>query len=162
VKKEITSQYRASLNMLLETIKKCPESLWENDKYENPYWRIVYHTLFYTSLYISKSNSEFIPWQKHRTNYQFLGSTTHNNKPVVVGDAYSKDEMTEYLNLIFDNCKHSVNDVPLTKQSGFEWLPINKLELHLYNIRHIQHHIGQLIERLHQKGIGGIKWEVKF
>ena len=31
-------------------------------------------------------------------------------------------------------------------------------ELHLYSIRHIQHHIGQLIERLHQAGIQGFPW----
>lgn len=37
--------------------------------------------------------------------------------------------------------------------------PMNRLQLHLYNIRHLQHHVGQLTERLHQAGIKGIKWE---
>jgi hypothetical protein len=39
--------------------------------------------------------------------------------------------------------------------SGFFWLPFSKLELQLYNIRHVQHHTGQLIDRLRTvAGIG--------
>ncbi len=32
--------------------------------------------------------------------------------------------------------------------SGFSWLPISRGELHLYNIRHIQHHTGQMSAHL--------------
>ncbi len=38
----------------------------------------------------------------------------------------------------------------LDADSGFYWLPFNKFELQLYNIRHIQHHTGQLTDRLRQ------------
>jgi len=38
--------------MLTDTIKRCPDELWENNEYENTYWRIVYHTLYYASLYL--------------------------------------------------------------------------------------------------------------
>ncbi|RZK80772.1 MAG: hypothetical protein EOO92_06930 [Pedobacter sp.] len=44
------------------------------------------------------------------------------------------------------------------EDSGFDWLKMNKLELHFYNIRHLQHHIGQLVERLNQSDIGGSIW----
>jgi hypothetical protein len=161
MKVEITSQYIASLNMLMDTIKKCPESLWNNKEYENSYWHIVYHTLFYTSLYLSESLVKFSPWEKHKANYDCLGSFTYDNKAVIIENAYSKNEMTEYLETIFNNLENSVNDTLLDEKSGFDWLPMNRMELHLYNIRHIQHHTGQLIERLHQKGIKGIVWEAK-
>jgi len=36
----------------------------------------------------------------------------------------------------------------LQAESGFHWLPFNKLELQLYNLRHTQQHIGELYERL--------------
>jgi hypothetical protein len=38
--------------------------------------------------------------------------------------------------------------VRLDAASGFDWLPFNRFELHLYNMRHLQHHTGQLTERL--------------
>jgi hypothetical protein len=42
--------------------------------------------------------------------------------------------------------------------SGFFWLPFSKLELQLYNIRHIQHHTGQLIERLREQKDISVEW----
>ena len=41
-----------------------------------------------------------------------------------------------------------VDALDLESKSGFDWLPINKLELQFYNIRHIQQHTGELCERL--------------
>jgi hypothetical protein len=32
----------------------------------------------------------------------------------------------------------------LERESGFRWLPFSRSELHVYNIRHVQHHTGQL------------------
>jgi len=96
---------------------------------------------------------------KHKANYNRLGSVTYDNKPIIIEGIYSKNEMLEYAESIYNNCESSVNNTLMEEKSGFDWLPINKTELHLYNIRHIQHHTGQLIERLHQFGIKGIEWE---
>ena len=159
MKKEIVSQYKASLKMLGDTIVKCPDSLWENNEFGDAFWRIVYHTLFYTSLYLSNSNSDFIPWVNHKINYNNLGKTTRDNTPIIIDNSYSKDELMKYFESIFNNCEKFVYDTDLNDKSGVEWLPMNKIELHLYNIRHIQHHVGQLVERLHQSGIKGINWE---
>jgi hypothetical protein len=41
--------------------------------------------------------------------------------------------------------------VPVTdleSESGFDWYPVNKLELQFINIRHIQQHTGELFETL--------------
>lgn len=158
MKKEIISQYKASLKMLKDVIEKCPDNLWDSSEYENSYWRIAYHALFYTSLYLSKSINTFTPWKNHKENYECLGSFTFEKKPVVIKGEYSKKEIIEYWESIFADCEEFVNNTSLEDESGFFWLPMTKGELHLYNIRHIQHHTGQLIERLHQKGIKGINW----
>jgi hypothetical protein len=42
--------------------------------------------------------------------------------------------------------------------AGFPWLPFNKLELQFYNIRHIQHHTGQLADRLRNAINIGTPW----
>ena len=43
-------------------------------------------------------------------------------------------------------------------ESGFSWLPFGKLALQFYNIRHLQHHTGQLAERLRTREDIGITW----
>jgi hypothetical protein len=49
-------------------------------------------------------------------------------------------------------CQQQVDEkmrqLELDAESGFSWLPFSKLELQLYNIRHIQQHTGELMERL--------------
>ena len=45
--------------------------------------------------------------------------------------------------------------------SGFHWLPFDKLELQFYNIRHIQHHVGELYERLAAAGGAEVGWAAR-
>ena len=52
----------------------------------------------------------------------------------------------------------SYTSVDLEAGSGFDWVPFDKLELQFYNIRHLQHHTGQLCERLRTKQDIGIGW----
>ncbi len=157
MKNEIISQYKASLKMLLDVIYKCSDYLWENDEYENAYWRIVYHTLYYAHLYLGPDS--FKPWTKHKLNYHHLGSVNYDNTPIIIEETYSKNDIREYLDYINERCESLVINTTMEMPTGLEWLPMNRGELHLYNIRHIQHHTGQLIERLHQAGIKGIHWE---
>jgi hypothetical protein len=141
----------------MDTIEKCPENLWENNTYASAYWRIVYHSLFYTALYLSESAESFIPWSGHIINYNCLGSLSNDNEPIIIDNSYSKGAMTDYAQSIYHSLDNVVTDLT-NNSSGFGWLPMSRLELHLYNIRHLQHHVGQLIERLHQNGIKGINW----
>ena len=46
----------------------------------------------------------------------------------------------------------------LQTETGFYWLPFNKLEMQLYNIRHIQQHTVEFNERLGVKGEIEIGW----
>jgi hypothetical protein len=158
MKAELISQYRSSLKMLMDTIEKCPDSLWDDVAYENIYWRIVYHALFYTSLYLSGSEDKFVPFLKHYTNINFLGAVTFDNKPIVANEIFTKAEMLEYAGSISNNLDIMITDEGNEDKCGFFWLPLNKLELSLYTLRHLQHHVGQLVERLHQNGISGISW----
>lgn len=66
LKPVIRSQYQASLEMLKQAILKCPESLWDDQEYQNRFWQISYHALFFTHLYLQPSLEAFTPWAKHR------------------------------------------------------------------------------------------------
>ena len=149
IKEIIKSQYQASLEMLREAVIQCPDGLWANQVYKNQFWQVIYHALYYTHLYLQPSEKAFVPWAKNRTG-------THRLEKE--GEPYTKGEILEY----FDVCREQVEkQVPLLEldaPSGFEWLPFNKLELQLYNIRHIQHHAGELSERLGATGDIEVQW----
>ena len=64
----------------------------------------------------------------------------------------------DYLRLCRAEVEKQVPLLRLEDSSGFSWLPFNKFELQLYNIRHLQHHTGQLIERLRSGAGIGMGW----
>jgi hypothetical protein len=158
MKSEIVSQYRASLKMLMDAIRRCPEDLWVNEEYMNAYWRIAYHALHYTDLYLAQNPGKFNPWRKYIKNYHMLGKKAYDGTPIETTEIYSKKDLLDYGVMISENCENAVSALPMEEKSGFEWLPMNRLELHFYNIRHLQHHTGQLVERLHLEGITEIPW----
>jgi len=43
-------------------------------------------------------------------------------------------------------------------ESGFSWYRMSKLEHQFVNLRHIQHHTGQLADRLRQEADRGVEW----
>jgi hypothetical protein len=43
-------------------------------------------------------------------------------------------------------------------ESGFSWYRMSKLEHQFVNIRHIQHHAAQLIDRVRSAADVGIRW----
>ena len=61
---------------------------------------------------------------------------------------FTKEEVLEYLSFVEKQVADHVAITNLEAESGFHWLPFNKLELQFYNIRHIQQHTGELYERL--------------
>jgi hypothetical protein len=140
IKAIIKSQYHAALEMLQQAIVKCPDSTWADPAYKNKFWHIAYHALFYTHLYLQPSEKEFVPWARHREQYEFMESE--------IGQPYSKEELLEYLALCRQEVEDKAASLNLEAESGFDWLPMGKLELQFYNIRHLQQHTGELAERL--------------
>lgn len=159
IKKVIISQYESSLLMLMNAITKCDNNLWESKEYTNEFWHICYHLLFYTDLYLSADEYTFTPWIKHKQEYQFLGNVPYQpyHKPVIE-EVYSQIEIQEYLGNIFEKLEEKITEMNLENNSGFFWLPFSKLELQLYNIRHIQHHTAQLVDRLREQKKVAIDW----
>ena len=148
-KEIIKSQYQASLEMLREAVIQCPDSLWNNPEDKNQFWQVVYHTLFYAHLYLQPSEQDFVPWAKNRKRYHRLEEE---------GEPYRKEEILEYFEVCRVQVEEQVPSLELEAPSGFEWLPFNKLELQFYNIRHIQHHTGELCERLGVVGDIEVQW----
>jgi hypothetical protein len=159
VEKAIRSQYRASLEMLKQAIVKCPESLWDDQEHKNKFWHVSYHALFYTHLYLQPSEKNFVPWIRHRDEYQFMGPFPWPpHEEPEIREPYSKKEILEYFEICQEQVDEQVVSLNLDAESGFYWLPFSKMELQFYNIRHLQHHTGELCERLGNRGDIEVDW----
>ena len=151
----IARQYGTALKMLRQAIELCPDELWADATYRNPYWHIAYHALFYAHLYSQLNEAEFRPWSKHKEGIRMLGDLPAAELAPL---AYSKAEILEYHELCCAEVAARVAETNLEAESGFYWLPFNKFELQIYNIRHIQHHAAQLILRLRLDTDVNVPW----
>lgn len=150
VKIILKSQYSAAFAMLRQVVECCPTNLWLSDAYTNQYWHIAYHAVFYTHLYAQVDEKAFQPWEKQRDNYQFMGSLPWEpyDKPDV-GEPYSREDILEYLDFCESHIAGWVDKLDLNaSECGFWWYKMSKLEHQFNNLRHIQHHAGQLADRL--------------
>lgn len=144
----INSQFHAALDMLEQTIQRCPDAVWYDRAPRNQAWQIVYHTLFYVHLYLQPTLEDFVPWVMHRDEANQMPTTSI---------PYSKDELLDYLAVCrgeVDRCTANLN---LEAASGFHWLPFGKLELQFYSLRHLMMHLGEVADRLGSQGID-VEW----
>lgn len=149
MQKVIQSQYLAALAMLEKAIAECPDALWDNPANKNKFWQLAFHALFYTHLYVQPAESNFVPWAKHRENYESMED---------IREPYSKADLLEYVAFCKEEIGKGTAVLNFTStNSGFYWLPFGKLELQFYNIRHLQHHTGELCDRLGAVGID-VEW----
>jgi hypothetical protein len=155
-------QYHASLAMLRQTIEQCPDGIWISD-HLNSFWQIAYHALFYTHLYLQPNEAAFQPWEHHQAKVQSPDGLTFPPDPKsdlpVAPEPYSKTEVLAYWNFVDQMVDSAVDLLDLTcPESGFWWYKCSKLEHQFISIRHIQHHMAQLADRLRTASNISTKW----
>jgi hypothetical protein len=122
-------QCRSNLAMLRRAIELCPEELWLTGS-PNRFWHIAYHALFYTHFYLVPSDTEFVAWQHHRAEYNFLGAVPlkPGYKPQI-DHPYTRPELLEYQEFCVGEVEKKMAVLDPGASSGFYWLPMPKLEL---------------------------------
>jgi hypothetical protein len=154
----ILRQHEAPLKMLENAIQLCPDDLWLRGS-PNRFWHIVFHTLFYTHFYLSTTEKDFVPWTKHRAEYNFLGAVPWRPEGAPIQHIpYKQSELLEFQAFVIEAVHQQVPLLDWNAPSGFSWLPFTKLELQLYTVRHTQHHTGQLADRLRTQAGIGLPW----
>ncbi len=155
VKSGLKSQYHASLEMLRRCINECSEELWTSNKMVNPYWRVVYHTLFFFRLYLFQHLDDHKPWEFHKP-----GSHNMSLDPDATEvTPYTRKEMIELVEHCKDLIDIKVDATNLSAEDcGFHWYKVPKLEHMMVNLRHLQHHVAQLQDRLRNEENKGINW----
>jgi hypothetical protein len=146
----IRSQFHASLDMLQNAIEVCPEDMWDRADDLNRTWQVAYHTLFYTHFYLQPNEAAFQPWARQEDHYRAMGKQAKwLGLEDASGEPLDKAGVLEYLTFCREQVDLQTPSIdPNAKESGFDWLPMGKLELQFYNIRHIMQHTGELFERL--------------
>ena len=155
----VSSQIRAALKMLRSAIEACPEPLWNREVDANPFWVLAYHTLYFAHLYLSPTEDAFEPFTRKADGHPSYGNADLGDwTKLTPGDVFSKPDVLAYCDHVNGHVSELVASTPFDQPSGFYWLKFSKAEAHLYNLRHIQHHAGQLIDRLRQEADIGSKW----
>ncbi|WP_353126761.1 DinB family protein [Parapedobacter pyrenivorans] len=157
----LASQYKAGLGMLRSAIEKIPEAEWNNEEYNNPNWQLAYHILWGVKFYLGANPASYTPLEHAIEGAESLGGTRDWENPdenVTVEGFHTKEELLSFIGSLESNLQNDIAKLALNENSGFEWYPYSRLELHINSIRHIQHHTAQIIERLKAKGITGFTW----
>jgi hypothetical protein len=154
VKSFIWGQFGAAIDTLENAITTCPEDLWGDRSRQPEYWYVAYHTLFWLDYYTSESHENFRPPSP-------FGLEEMDPAGVLPPRVYAKDELLTYLEYGREKSRAaiaSLTDEKAWEQYNFGKVSLPIVELHLYSMRHLQHHAAQLNLILRQVKDTGSKW----
>jgi hypothetical protein len=136
----LSSQFEAALCMLSQCIGACRAEHWEGKIASDTFRQVAYHTLFFVDLYLSPSEESFELRDLHLRGGDERTSTT-------ASAGLTRDETLAYVAICRQKAVETLareTQESLEGPSGFSYRRCTRGELHLYNLRHIQHHTGQL------------------
>lgn len=153
LREALSGQYKAGLEMLRQCIVACPDELWAAGDHPRTTWRIAYHAVFYTHLYLSPSLDEFEPWELHQDQATILWDDDERGTPPDEV-TFSQAQVAAYVDFLSARVDGMLAAIELdSPESGFYWYKIPKLDHQILNVRHLGVHVGQLQELLLAKGI---------
>jgi hypothetical protein len=131
----IAGQYGAALAMLTDCIAACDPRHYDGVIATVSFRQVAYHVLFFTDYYLSPGEDAF--------QLRDLHARGGDEREDVVSPGLPKEETLAYAAL----CQAKVGEAlsretldSLQAPCGFARRTISRGELHIYNIRHIQHH----------------------
>ena len=153
-KTAVWQQFGAAIDMLQNAMNACPDELW-NDRSQQPeFWYLVYHTLFWLDFYLSDPDSSFLPPAPFTLDEM-------DPAGVMPERPYTKAELQNYLEHGREKCRSliaSLSDKGFGRQVAIGSFAGSKMELLLYNLRHVQHHAAQLNLILRQQTDSAPRW----
>jgi hypothetical protein len=149
-KQLIARQYEAALCTLGMCIDRCPDERWHEPVANLKFCQAAFHALFFTDLYLGTSVAA-IREQPFHCQHAAIFADYEELEPRRQVLTYEKPFIRDYL----QHCRTKAANVlaaetteSLAGPAGVEWIKFSRAELHVYNIRHVQHHAAQLILRL--------------
>lgn len=159
-RRAIVNQFEAALCTLKICIDRCPDAAWDAPVGNHPFCRVVLHTLFFTDYYLGQDEASLRDQPFHRDHPQFFRDyeELEDRDPVWL---YDRPTILSYL----AHCRTKAASAlaaetveTLAARAEFQRRGISRAELHVYNIRHLQHHAAQLSLRLRIDRQEDIPW----
>ena len=139
-KQSTLKQFEAALCMFNDCVRKCPDAHWDAPVAKYPFWQVAYHTLCFVDLYLTKDNDSFAFRDLHPAREKELLDEYPSRR-------FERQEIERYIQICRDKAAESINaetELTLAGRSGFDWCRFSRAEMHLYNLRHLMHHTGQM------------------
>lgn len=140
----VLAQFEAALAMVRSAIDECPNEHWDSKVASWPFWLVAYHALCFADFYCARSTRVWKP-EKGEGNLHPKGRKELEDE--YPSRRFERAELQRYA----DRCQAIVREAlaretpkSLAGPSGFSWLKMTRAEVYLYNLRHIQHHAGQM------------------
>ena len=159
-KQLIAHQFEAALCTLHTCIDRCPEAVWNSRVGNHLFCQVAFHALFYVDYYLEPREGSFREQPFHRDHPRFFRDYEEfeDRAPQLL---YDKPSIETYL----EHCrKKAVETIAsetadsLVAPAEFKRRTFSRAELHVYSIRHIQHHAGQLSLRLRLDAKEDVPW----
>ena len=144
-------QFGASLDMVSNAIRMCPDTVWDNDR---KFWYNAFHCLWFTDYYLTRDAASFHP------PAPFDRSEFEDRMP---DRTYTRDELLTYTAYCRQKCRNTTEGLTPESAAGV-WRNESRtrafpfFELQLYNMRHVQHHAAQLNILLRQSIDDAPRW----
>jgi hypothetical protein len=134
--------------MLHDCVTRCPPHLWESRIAHYRFCDVAYHVLSFTDYYLSPTDSAFVPRDFH--------------PPLAPGQEFNDEPLPDppltpaQIHAYILTCRQEARDAIAAETEHTLAAPaafrrrekMSRAELHLYNLRHLQHHTGQLSAHL--------------
>ena len=159
----IGRQLAAAIQTVRLAVAACPDILWDDRTDGTPFWHLAYHALFFADFYLSDSEETFRAMDYHDGKAHFLPGDYPGYGGVVTTSekAFTKEQLLEYADHCLRKCDvvfAELTDERALERCGFWWYQLNVGEFLLNNLRHTQHHAGQLALILRRRAGIGINW----
>ena len=160
IKELLTNQFEATLCTLKACIDECPEAAWDAPVANLAFCQVVFHTLFFTDCYLGQNVESLREQAFHRNHKPFFRDYEElkDRKQKLLYDHVSIITYLEFCRKKVSEALATETAETLSARSGFAWLRFSRVELYVYNIRHIQHHAAQLSLRLRLDANTNIPW----
>ena len=143
VRNALRGQYRALAQMMRNAIGACPEELWQAEERTPSFNHMAYHIIFYLDYYSGDSPEMFEAYV-----YPLFAAEEDADLEKVPSKSFTKDELIDYLESAERKCLEVIEGLSadaFARPCAFYWKEgQNVLDLLLQNLRHLNHHIGQL------------------
>lgn len=158
----LAHQYDASLSMLKLAIDRCPDGSWNQCVANWRFCQTAFHVIFFADVYLQLSDDvDALKRQPfhldHKADFRDYEELEDRQQVLL----YEKVFVHSYLQNVRRKAQEIVSresaDI-LAGPSGFRRRNCSRAELHVYNIRHIQHHVAQLSLRLRLDAQVDIPW----